>query len=182
MEESESIPIKKEILVVEDAYRNALVGVGPNPVLLGKTTDRAFRQFVEDMLQLLSRRLNPNWRKGPAQFCRQDFVHIVIVLILNAAPCSDRTVRRKRYRSGLVLWTTLLSIIPQYEASDIECASLRWPLALRRRFFTALYQRRRERWPFSPFSTSNELQKPIERMKIASVYDLSVRMPVFQRS
>jgi len=180
MEESESIPIKKEILVVEDAYRNALVGVGPNPVLLGKTTDRAFRQFVEDMLQLLSRRLNPNWRKGPAQFCRQDFVHIVIVLILNAAPCSDRTVRRKRYRSGLVLWTTLLSIIPQYEASDIECASLRWPLALRRRFFTALYQRRRERWPFSPYSTSNELQKPIERMKIASVYDLSVRMPMFQ--
>ena len=125
---------------------------------------------------------NANWRKGPAQFCRQDFVHIVIVLILNAAPCSDRTVRRKRYRSGLVLWTTLLSIIPQYEASDIECAGLRWPLALRRRFFTALYQRRRERWPFSPFSTSNELQKPIERMKIASVYDLSVRMPMFQRS
>jgi hypothetical protein len=92
---SESIPVKKEFLLVEDAYRNALVGVGPNPVLLGKTTDRAFRQFVEDLL-LLSRRLNPIWRKGPAQFCRQDCVQIVIVLILNAAPCSDRTVRRKR--------------------------------------------------------------------------------------
>ena len=64
MEESESIPVKKEILLVEDAYRDALVGVGPNPVLLGKTTDRAFRQFVEDMLQLLSRRLNPTGAKA----------------------------------------------------------------------------------------------------------------------
>jgi len=51
-DESGSIPVKKEILLVEDAYRGALVGVGPNPALLGKTTDRAFRQFVEDLLQV----------------------------------------------------------------------------------------------------------------------------------
>jgi hypothetical protein len=72
-------------------------------------------------------------------------------------------------------WTTLLSIIPQDEAPDIERASLRWPVPLRRRFVAALYQRKRKRWPFSPYSTEKELEKPIERLKMASVYGLSGR-------
>jgi hypothetical protein len=65
MEECESIPIKKEIPLVEDAYRDALVGVGPNPVLLGKITDRAFRQFVEDMLQTAFSQAQPQLAQRP---------------------------------------------------------------------------------------------------------------------
>ena len=41
---------ESEMQAVEDAYRAALSGVAPD--LLGKTTDRAFRQFVEDLLRL----------------------------------------------------------------------------------------------------------------------------------
>ncbi len=164
---------KTDIQPVEDAYRNALMGVIPYPTLLGKTTDRAFRQFLEDLLQLLSRRLNPRWSRRPILFSRQDLAQIVAALILNAAPSSDRSVRGKRYTRGLVLWSTLLSIIPQHEGRHLEQASLRWPLALRRRFVSALYYRKRKRWQYHPFCASKDLDKPIERIQIAAVFGLS---------
>ena len=44
---------ESEMQAVEDAYRAALSGVAPD--LLGKTTDRAFRQLVEDLLRLMDR-------------------------------------------------------------------------------------------------------------------------------
>ena len=40
------------IQAVEEAYRAVLLGVAPDPALLGKATDRAFRLFVEDILQI----------------------------------------------------------------------------------------------------------------------------------
>ncbi len=43
------------IRAVEDAYRAALLGVGPDVSLLGRVTGRAFRSFVDDMLELLLR-------------------------------------------------------------------------------------------------------------------------------
>jgi hypothetical protein len=46
---------------------------------------------------------------------RQDLAQIIAALILNVAPSLDRSVRGKRYTRGLVLWSTLLSIIPQHE-------------------------------------------------------------------
>jgi hypothetical protein len=167
---------KTEIQTVEDAYRNALMGVRPYSTLLGKTTDRAFRQFLQDLLQLLSRRLTPTWSKGSLPFSRQDIAQIVAALILNAAPSSDRSVRAKRYTRGLVLWSTLLSIIPQHEGPHLEQASLRWPLALRRRFVSALCYRKRKRWPYHPYCPSKYLQKRIERIEIASVFGLSPRI------
>jgi hypothetical protein len=43
------------IAVVEHAYRDALLGVAPDPALLGRVSDRQFRRFVDDVLQLLTR-------------------------------------------------------------------------------------------------------------------------------
>src|SRR5215472_7723957 len=50
---------KSDIRAVEDAYRAMLLGIAPDPALLGKATDRSVRQFVEDMLQLLTPSLTP---------------------------------------------------------------------------------------------------------------------------
>ena len=58
-------------------------------------------------------------------------LEIIAALILNAASCSDRSVRGNRYTRGLHLWSTLLSIVPEYEGATIEQASARWPVALR---------------------------------------------------
>src|SRR5262249_31253257 len=57
--DAQDVQSKSDIQAVEDAYRAMLAGIAPDPALLGKATDRSFRQFVEDMLQLLTRSLNP---------------------------------------------------------------------------------------------------------------------------
>jgi hypothetical protein len=169
-----SIQREEDVRAVEDAYRAALLGVAP--VLLSKTTDRAFRQFVQDMLQLLTRCLTPRptCRSTGSPFSRQDMLEMIAALILNAVPSSDRSVRCKRYACGLRLWSTLLSIVPDYEGATIEQASARWPVALRRRFLSALYYRIRKRWPFTPYRSAKYFAKPVERTEIASVYGLTV--------
>ena len=115
---------------------------------------------------------------------RQDMLEIIAALILNASPCSDRSVRSKRYTRGLRLWSTLLSIVPEYEGATIEQASARWPVTLRRRFLSALYYRIRRRWPFTPYRAARYLCKPVERTDIATVYRLrstsTVQTPVPQ--
>jgi hypothetical protein len=169
--ESKSIQSESDIQAVEDAYRTALLGTAP--VLLGKATDRVFRQFVEDMLQVLTRTLNPcpAWGTCAVPFPRHDILRIIGELILNAAPSSDSCVRRKRYSRGLLLWVTLLKFIPAHEGPAIEKSSLRWPVALRRRFVSALYRLSRKRWPNPPYRAA--FAKPIEaRREIAAVYDL----------
>jgi len=92
-----------------------LLGIAPEPALLGKVNGRAFRQFVEDMLQLLTRSLNPD-SQGPTTsnvpFSRHDIVQIITALIENAAPTSDRRLRSRRYSRGLILWATLLTAPP----------------------------------------------------------------------
>jgi hypothetical protein len=178
--ETSHLATRRDIEVVENSYREALTGVIPCPALLGKTTDRAFRRFVEDLLQLLSHRFKPAWSSSSASFCRQDIVQMVNALILNAAPASDRAIAQKRRMHGLTLWTTLLSIIPQDEGPVLERASLHWPLTLRRRFASALHERRRKRWPFSPYSTWKELEKPVHRTAIAAVYSLNTKISTLQ--
>ena len=120
---------KCNIEAVEGAYRAVLLGIAPHPALLGKATDRAFRQFVEAMLQVLTRSLNrcfPPWQTtSAAPFARQDILQIIAALIENAAPSSDQHVRRKRYPRGLILWATLLKFIPAHEGAAIEQSSLR---------------------------------------------------------
>ncbi|HYZ75638.1 MAG TPA: hypothetical protein VE641_21350 [Chthoniobacterales bacterium] len=105
---------------------------------------------------------------------------MVNAVILNAAPTSDRAIAHKRRMRGLILWTTLLSIIPQNEGPVLERASLHWPVALRPRFASALHERRRKRWPFSPYSTCQELERPMHRTAIAAVYGLNTKIPTPQ--
>jgi hypothetical protein len=162
-----------DIQAVEHAYRDMLLGLAPQPTLLGKATDRAFRQFVEDMLQLLSRNLNPcsRWQTNSAlPFSERDLFQIITALIENATPSSDPRVRRRHYSRGLSLWATLLKVIPKYEGSAIEQSSRRWPPSLRRRFASALYYRTKERWPYSPYGTN--LDRRIEHREIAAIYGL----------
>jgi hypothetical protein len=105
---------------------------------------------------------------------------IIAALIDNAAPSSDPFVRRKRYAHGLRLWATLLKFIPAQGGSAIEQLSLRWPIALRRRFVSALYHRTRKRWPYPPYRP--HFAKPTAaRSEIAAVYDLAAP-PTIARS
>ncbi|MBV9611479.1 MAG: TniQ family protein, partial [Acidobacteriaceae bacterium] len=168
-----SIQQESEIQTVEDAYREALLGIAPR--LMRKATDRAFRQFVEDVLYLLTRSLNASStsRTVTAPFSRQDILQIIAALIANAAPGSDAATQRKRYARGLHLWATLLSIIPEHEGRTLEQASALCPLALRRRFLSALYYRIRKRWPFPPYRPAKYLGRPVERIEVAFVYGLS---------
>jgi len=111
--DSTTVPGESDIHAGEDAYRAALSGVAPG--LLGKATDRAFRQFVEDMLQVLTHCLNFHSAgppPGAMPFSRQDIQQIVAALILNAVPSPDQSKRNKRYARGLHLWATLLKVIP----------------------------------------------------------------------
>jgi hypothetical protein len=63
-----------------------LLGIAPQPALLGKATDRAFRWFVEDMLQVLTRSLNrcfSPWQTTSAvPFARQDIFQIIAAVAL----------------------------------------------------------------------------------------------------
>lgn len=140
--------------------------------MLGKATDRAFRQFVEDMLQLLTRSLNPcsPWHTTEVPFSSRDILQIITALIENAAPSSDRRVRSRRYSRGLILWATLFKFIPEYEGPTIEQLSWRWPVSLRRRFVSARYYRTKKRWPCSPYGTNAD--RRIEQRELAAIYGL----------
>jgi TniQ len=164
---------KSDIQAIEDAYRAMLLGIAPDPALLGKATDRAFRQFVEDMLQLLTRNLNPYcpWQTGsPVPFSRRDILQIITALIENAAPSTDGRIRSRRYSRGLILWTTLLSMLTDTAGGDIERSSLRWPASLRRRFISALYYCKGTRWPCSPYGTNLAMQTA--QREIRRIYGL----------
>jgi hypothetical protein len=164
---------KGNVQAVEDAYRAMLLGIAPEPALLGKATDRAFRQFVEDMLQLLTRSLNPDSQRpttSNVQFSRHDIVQIITALVENAAPSSERRVRSRRYSRGLILWATLLKLLPELEGSSLEQRSVRWPVSLRRRFVSGLYFRTKKRWPYSPYGPRSG--KRIDRREMAAIYGL----------
>ena len=171
--DAEHVQHKSDIHAVEKAYRAMLLGIAPDPALFGKATDRAFRQFVEDMLQLLTRRLNPyspQQTTGAVPFSRQDILQIITALIENAAPSGDRRIRCSRYSRGLILWAALLKVIPEGDGPAIEQSSLRWPVPLRRRLVSALYYRTKKRWPRSPYGTN--LAMSTEHREIAAIYCL----------
>lgn len=114
---------KCDIQAAEDAYRTMLLGIAPDPTLLGKATDKAFRRFVEDMLRLLTHSLNLDSPCGPAgavPFSRRDVLQIITALIENAAPSADQRTRCRRYSRGLVLWATRLGLISDLEGDAIE--------------------------------------------------------------
>ena len=153
-----------------------LLGVAPDPALLGKATNRGFRQFVEDLFPLLTRILNPPSAGLPTStsfFPRQDVLQILTALIENAAPSSDAWVRHERYRRGLRLWAVLLKLLPESEGSVLEQWSLRWPASLRRRFLSALLFRTRKRWPYTPYGAAQDISGRREQNEMASVYGLT---------
>jgi hypothetical protein len=96
--------------------------------------------------------LSWNLIKNDATFSRQDILQIIAYLVLHAAPSSDRSIRRRRYARGLVLWATLLKMIPDYEGKAMELASRRWPVSLHQRFASAL--RYRTQRTLAPHSVS----------------------------
>lgn len=167
----------KEAHTVGNAYREALLGVAHHPVMLGQTTDQEFRQFIEDLMTMLTSSLNSARTGERILFPRQDIIRIVAALILNAAPSPDPSTRGRRYQRGLSLWSCLLSVIPQRTGDQFEEACLRWPLALRRRFAAALRYRTQKRWPFSPYRASKDKERRIERGEIAAVYGLPDGVP-----
>ena len=163
---------------MEDAYRAALLGIAPHPNLLGKATGTSFRRFIDDLMQILTRTLNaaslwPNPSSGQTPLLpRRDLLQIITELVLNAAPSSNVQQRRRRYSRSLVLWTTLLKVIAVADATEIEQASQQWPVALRRRFVSALYERKRQRWPYDPCQ-GQSLSLRFKCHELSSVFDLT---------
>jgi hypothetical protein len=148
---------ERAIQAVEEAYRAALLGASPHPSLVGKATDRAFRRFIDDMLQLLISIPQPssvtqNKRdKGATIPPRQSPFALIAELIANAAPSTDKRVQSFRYRQSLKIWTYLFTLISEPEGYSLEVASRHWPMALQRRFASALHLRTRRRWPYDRF-------------------------------
>lgn len=118
-------PEEQTIRLVEDAYRAALLGVSSDS-LLGKVSHRAFRTFVDDMLQLLVNYADPKvisheTRPDIAMHQqRAQLFALIADLISNAAPTSDIRCRRFRQSRSLKLWTTLLALIPDFAGLTLE--------------------------------------------------------------
>ena len=87
--------------------------------------------------------------------------------------------RRSRYSRSLVLWTTLLKVIAVGDATEIEQASQHWPVALRRRFVFALYQRKRKRWPYGPCE-GQSLSLRFKCHELSAVFDLTVVLQLWR--
>jgi TniQ len=151
---------KTRVAVVERAYREALLGVAPDPTLLGQVSDRQFRCFVDDMLQLLTRDprqqqiLQSIWKQHHTLPPGSLLLATIAGLILNATPSSDPRLRSIRYRKSLKLWADLLPVLSQSDADAMEKSSRLWPVTLRRRYASALLHYKRKCWPFSPFRLS----------------------------
>jgi hypothetical protein len=155
--ESTSIALDhKSIRAVEESYFAAISGTAPEPNLVGKTTDRAFRTFVACLLQILSTMLNPEagWSNSftadTALVSRRSLLRIITELISNAATTSDARERRHRTARSLSLWSTLLAFMTNYQGAEIEQASQHWPVTLRLRFEAALRHRKQKRWHYRP--------------------------------
>jgi hypothetical protein len=139
---------------IEAAYQEAILGIAPNPNLLRGTTDRQFRQFVEDLLTLLSCSFGPDVSiSGTPILSRHNRVRIVHELILNAAPASTNQESLKKRARGIKLWLALMRTLPTHRVQKIQKASLCWPPPLQNRLAGAVRQETCDRWPYSPFES-----------------------------
>jgi hypothetical protein len=173
---------EKIMQAVADVYRLALLGLPPDSSLIGRVTDRAFRTFVDDLLQLLIRYSDPVLtphklsREGKTPPPQEALSAVIANLIANAAPSPDARCRSLRHRSSVKLWTTLLTLIPAFAGQSLQEESRFWPMPLQRRFHSALRAQKQKRWPHSPFSgdTSRLRFRCIDTI---SVLDLSAANP-----
>jgi hypothetical protein len=174
VQESDDVPVDRAIeAAVQNAYSAALQGVAPDLKLLGKTTHREFRHFVDSMLQLLGRWLDQHpCEPTTGTMARQDLLSIIVELIVNAAPSTNVKQRRERRARGLVLWAILLKLPTREQGLVLDRISEHWPLALRRRLSSAMLLRRRKRWPYNPYSAQH-LSLRFKCHAVAVVYDLS---------
>ena len=146
--------------------------------MLKRTTDGEFRRFVEEMFEFLTQALEPcsgSRLHRADSFLRQDICDIIAALVLNAASGSNESTRSGCGTRGLRMWAALLSVIPEYRGDSLEKASLRWPMALRRRFLSGLYHRYRKRWPYTPYRALTHLGRPVKRSEIAGIFGLANR-------
>jgi hypothetical protein len=124
------VPHHGDMQALEDAYRARWWGMAPQPALLGKATNRAFPQLVEDLRKWLTRSLNPGspgQTTGRVSFSRRDILQIITARIDNVAPRADRRTRCRLDSRGLVLWATRWGIVAELEGDAIRsCES---PLA-----------------------------------------------------
>jgi hypothetical protein len=167
------------IFLIETAYRSALHEVAPNNRSVEHATDRAFRRFVEDMLQILVDILSsPSEAPGSLHALavpRRSLLAIITELIRNAVPVSDLTRRNTRCRRNLMLWSALFQVMSERQGKQLECRTPHWPESLRRRFATALEHRRRKRWPYNPYS-SPRLSLRFKCSTLAAVFDWSAEL------
>jgi TniQ len=173
------LPDDDIIFVIETAYRSALHEIAPHPRLMDNATDRAFRRFVEDMLQLLVAVLSapsePLSALHTLPLSRRSLLAIVTELVRNATPTRDPARRNARYRHNLSLWSALFQVISERQGKHLESRAQHWPESLRRRFTTALEHRRRKRWPYNPYS-SPMLSLRFKCRTLAAVFDLSATL------
>jgi hypothetical protein len=129
-EMDDCLPDDDVIFVIETAYRSALHENAPHRGFMDNATDRAFRRFVEDMLQILAAVLC-----APGEVLsslhtlalpRHSLLAIVTELVRNAAPATDPTRRNARYRRNLTL-SALFQVMSERQGKQLESRAQHWP-------------------------------------------------------
>ena len=170
------VPDDDIIAIVEAAYRSSLIGLAWNQRLLDNATDRAFRRFIEDLLELLivvlSSPAECSDRFVSLSLSRQSLLSIIAELVRNATLTSDPKCRNVRYRRSLLLWSSLFQILSDRQGKELERCSRYWPISLRQRFTTALEHRCRKRWPYNPYP-AQVLSLRFKYNTLAAVFGLS---------
>jgi hypothetical protein len=139
--------------IVEEAYLDAFLREHSS---VPESRCLAVQSFVDDMLQLLSHYPDLNPASQPhvvslALPSRDQMFSTIAQFITAAEPSSDAKQRRSRHRQSLELWSALFSRLPPREGEHLEHLRRTWPIALRRRFESALLHQKRKHWPYSPF-------------------------------
>ena len=142
---------------LESAYRAALLGNTPRLNLLGRVATTSFQRFVEDMFQALVHiiPIPGNWSspsRSSLEFPRSSLVRIIAQLVWNSIPAPDASTRQARFRRCLAIWSKLFMVMPESQGASLEGSSRNWPPTFNKRFTSALYKRRGQRWPYGPYS------------------------------
>jgi hypothetical protein len=69
----------------------------------------------------------------------------------------------------------VLSVIPESEGARIERTSIRWPVALRRRFLSGLDYSTRRCWPYPPYREAAHSGRRLERAEVDAAFGLAGR-------
>jgi hypothetical protein len=118
------------IRVIEDTYRAALLDMAPDISLLGKVTGRAFRRFIDDMLDLLTRFHGAEliaadqFSSNSGTISRHQLLDVVKDLISSAATRPAIKLQGRTFKYSLRLWASLISAIPEREGKSLALHAL----------------------------------------------------------